>query len=579
MVFIPSPNSPSKYCYSLPLVDNATNYLLRVMFPSSSLKPKSPHDANMSLAGHSARFNLSVDSTVISTIDLFRNLSQIVELVVYPVYPVDSLMFICLIPLQDSFSKNVAAVSSVELRPLSRQMYREGRGGSGTSKNGSSVVDIPKTFLLLVSRVNFGGDEAKPAIRFPLDPYDRLWYAAKSELKGHYELPLTTKSTNDNFTNNFPNFNYPPAVLQSAWEDTTVISYTLDVGTSRSIDSFYFSVFLYDVSPEAEDGKEEDIEISDGPQLMTWAQNSPIYSNMSWAWWNYRQTFIDDKIQIRVWSESNATINALELYGEFPADLQRGALVELRNSLENISSAFGVLANIDTNGDPCIPVPWEWVSNCSIREFADLDLSGRRMGELPAVFIPSDLSFPGSIKIMNLSNNGFYGSLPYNLTILASELILDDNNLSAFSLTALGPPNYSQSASLSLRNNRFTIASLLDLLNHVNASSRLLQLYLGGNNLNGSLPAEIANLLYVEELDLSNNQLSGSLPAEIAGLIFLDLSNIKLSGNVSDELPKFQQCFRDSKDTFFELHLENNMLMGDFPADWSWAAGLSSGTL
>ena len=59
------------------------------------------------------------------------------------------------------------------------------------------------------------------------------------------------------------------------------------------------------------------------------------------------------------------------------------------------------------------------------------------------------------------------------------------------------------------------------------------------NNLNGTLPATLADLAYVERLSLYKNQLSGSIPTELgqlANLRILWLGANSLSGTLPAQL-------------------------------------------
>jgi len=61
------------------------------------------------------------------------------------------------------------------------------------------------------------------------------------------------------------------------------------------------------------------------------------------------------------------------------------------------------------------------------------------------------------------------------------------------------------------------------------------ELYLWSNLLTGSIPAEFGQLTLLENLNLRNNQLSGPIPAEIGNAVslkWLSLNNNKLSGPV-----------------------------------------------
>ena len=77
----------------------------------------------------------------------------------------------------------------------------------------------------------------------------------------------------------------------------------------------------------------------------------------------------------------------------------------------------------------------------------------------------------------------------------------------------------------------------------------------------GRLPAGIAELAFLERLELSKNGLTGSIPTEwgaLAQLRWLDLSGNKLTGAIPAELGQLRNLER--------LHLNNNQLTGAIPA-------------
>ena len=90
----------------------------------------------------------------------------------------------------------------------------------------------------------------------------------------------------------------------------------------------------------------------------------------------------------------------------------------------------------------------------------------------------------------------------------------------------------------------------------------LYDLDLSDNQLSGEIPAELANLSDLEDLDLSSNQLSGEIPAELANLSNLedlDLSSNQLSGEIPAELANLSNLE--------DLDLSDNQLSGEIPAE------------
>jgi len=72
----------------------------------------------------------------------------------------------------------------------------------------------------------------------------------------------------------------------------------------------------------------------------------------------------------------------------------------------------------------------------------------------------------------------------------------------------------------------------------------LVGLFLGGNNLVGSIPPELSRIRNLEMLWLENNMLTGSIPSEIAnlrGLLELNLYQNKLGGPIPERIAKLQK--------------------------------------
>ena len=91
----------------------------------------------------------------------------------------------------------------------------------------------------------------------------------------------------------------------------------------------------------------------------------------------------------------------------------------------------------------------------------------------------------------------------------------------------------------------------------------------GGNNLRGSIPAELGNLTALEDLRLSNNFLTGRIPSALGRLTELEvlrLSNNALSGPVPSALGNLTNLE--------ELRLHQNRLTGDVPVGLRQLANL-----
>ena len=98
----------------------------------------------------------------------------------------------------------------------------------------------------------------------------------------------------------------------------------------------------------------------------------------------------------------------------------------------------------------------------------------------------------------------------------------------------------------------------------VDGDGRVVWLELPGNNLRGTVPAQLATLTELRYLDLSGNQLRGAIPPELGdlsplGLVSLDLSANQLNGTIPAELGDLS--------SLNVLHLNDNQLTGEIPAE------------
>ena len=103
-----------------------------------------------------------------------------------------------------------------------------------------------------------------------------------------------------------------------------------------------------------------------------------------------------------------------------------------------------------------------------------------------------------------------------------------------------------------------------------NRSGRVVELDLTENELNGTIPAALGNLTYLEALDLSKNQLKGNIPPELGNLANLEaliLYGNQLSGSIPTEL--------DSLSKLQILALSGNNLRGPIPPELGQLANLT----
>ncbi|KAF7815679.1 MDIS1-interacting receptor like kinase 2-like [Senna tora] len=181
------------------------------------------------------------------------------------------------------------------------------------------------------------------------------------------------------------------------------------------------------------------------------------------------------------------------------------ALLNWKSSLDEASQA--TLSSWRNGTSPCTD-NWKGITcnestmttSISMINLTSLELQGKLQSL-------SFSSFP-NLKLLDISNNLFYGNIPPQIGNLSSILTLD------MSGNPLGGQIPSEIGKL----------STLELL------------HLGICNLTGSIPKEIGDLRNLKDLMLETNFLSGVIPREIgmlSNLVMLDLSeNALLSGTI-----------------------------------------------
>uniref|UniRef100_I1R113 non-specific serine/threonine protein kinase n=1 Tax=Oryza glaberrima TaxID=4538 RepID=I1R113_ORYGL len=175
-----------------------------------------------------------------------------------------------------------------------------------------------------------------------------------------------------------------------------------------------------------------------------------------------------------------------------------------------------------------------WFWNLTILKF--LDLSQNRLYDQ----LPIALGDMTSLRVLRISNNDLGSMAPNLLRNLCNLEVLDlDESLSGGNMTEL-------------------FGSLPQC-----SSSKLSELKMSYNNINGSLPAglfrQFPNLV---TLDMSINLITGSLPVEIANMEtmameYLDIRSNKLSGQIP-LLPR----------NLSALDIHNNSLSGPLPSEF-----------
>ncbi|CAL1397573.1 unnamed protein product [Linum trigynum] len=184
------------------------------------------------------------------------------------------------------------------------------------------------------------------------------------------------------------------------------------------------------------------------------------------------------------------------------------------------------LTNWKSNGgDPC-GESWKGVV-CQGSSVVSLELSGLGLSGSMG-YLLNDLS---SLKTLDLSNNNFHDSIPYQLPPNLTSLNLARNNLSAslpYSISTMASLSYLNVSGNSLSQAVGDMFSNLLLLTTLDLSF---------NNFSGDLPASFSSLSNLSTLNVQNNQLNGSLNV-LTGLPLttLNVANNHFNGWIPREL-------------------------------------------
>ncbi|KAG9130669.1 hypothetical protein Leryth_018072 [Lithospermum erythrorhizon] len=335
-------------------------------------------------------------------------------------------------------------ISTLELRPLNLSMY---------------ATEYEDDFYLRVtSRVNFGA-LSKDAIRYPDDPYDRIW---ESDLDKRQNFLVGVAPGTDRInTTKYVNTNmkeFPPVkVMQTGVVGTRgKLSYRLNLEDFPAYARAYaFFAEIEDLkSNETRKFRIEEPRTEYSDAVVNIAENA----NGSYTLYepSYINVTLDFLLSFSFVKTEDSTRGPL-LNG---IEISKYVQIAAKTASEDVSAliAFRAMASEGTDeGDPCIPTQWTWVT-CSSDvppRITKISLSGRNMkGE-----IPEELKNMDQLIELWLDGNSLYGTIP-------------------------------------------------DMSKQVN----LKILHLENNELNGSIPASLGSLLNLQELCVQNNSLSGEIP-------------------------------------------------------------------
>ncbi|XP_050132862.1 probable LRR receptor-like serine/threonine-protein kinase At1g67720 isoform X2 [Malus sylvestris] len=396
------PIDSKKYCYTLNTVERR-RYLVRATFQYGSLKSEDTYP----------KFELYLDATQWATVTIFDvSRTYVNEMIIRA--SSDS-VDVCICCATTGFP----FISTLELRPLNLSMY---------------ATDYEDEFFLKVAaRVNFGAP-SKDAIRYPDDPYDRIWDSDLVKRQNYLvgvapgTERISTSRDVDTRSREYP----PVKVIQTAVVGTKgVLSYRLNLdgfpGMGRAY-AYFAEIEDLGANENRKFKLEQPFSADYNSAVVNIAENAngdyrlyePSYMNVSLE-------FVLSFAFVRTPDSTRGPLlNAMEIskYVQIAAKTDRRDLAVL-----NVLHFMAAESLSVDEGDPCAPTPWEWV-NCSSTappRITKMWLGGNYLtGQFP------DISNLINLKILHLENNKLSGSLPSYLASLPSlqELYIQNNSFS-----------------------------------------------------------------------------------------------------------------------------------------------------
>lgn len=420
------PIDGQKYCYTL-RTEERRRYIVRTTFLYG----------NPDTGATFPKFDLYLDTTKWTTVTIFDAARVYVKEMIIraPSESVD----VCLC----CATTGAPFISTLELRPLNLSIYA------------TNFED--KFFLEVAARVNFGALTPE-ALRYPDDPYDRIW-DSDLEKRQNFLVGVASGTERINTSQNVDvsTREYPPVkVMQTAVVGTKgLLTYRLNLEDFPSNARAYaYFAEIEDLGPnetrkftltEPDFGDYNNavvniVENANGSYRLY----EPSYMNVSLAF------ILSFAFQKTSDSTQGPLLNAIEI-SRYAQIASRTDVLDLTvvDALHSMSSE-----NVFTDqGDPCLPVAWEWVTCNSMTppRITKIRLSGRGIKGM----IPSELNNLVQLTELWLDGNSFSGKLPDMSGLTSLQIVhLENNQLTGPLPPYLGTlPNLIE---LNIENNSFT---------------------------------------------------------------------------------------------------------------------------
>ncbi|KAF5471766.1 hypothetical protein F2P56_008536 [Juglans regia] len=433
------PSDSRKYCYTFKVI-RRTRYLVRATFLYGNFDKNNDYP----------KFDISLGATLWSTIAISNaSTIQVRELIFLASSPTIS---VCL----SNASTGQPFISTLELRQFNGTFY--------------STAYEDQYYLSVSARINFGADSETP-VRYPDDPFDRIW-ESDSVKKANYlvDVAAGTKKVSTKMPIDVTEPGSPPEkVMQTAVVGTNgSLTYRLNLYGFPGFGWAY--AYLAEIEDLDSDESRKFRMVLPGNTDISMISVINIEENAQGKYRLYEPGFENLSLPFVLnlkWEKTSDSsrgplLNALEInkYLEKNYGSLDGTVIE------NVASYYPSVDWAQEGGDPCLPVPWSWVQ--------------------------CDSNPQPKITKISLSRKNLTGNIPSDLTKLTGlvELWLDGNSFS-------GPiPDFTGCADLKI-------------------------IHLENNQLTGGLPSSLMKLPNLRELYVQNNMLSGTVPSGLRNKILV----------------------------------------------------------
>lgn len=381
----------NKNCYEITPLQIGTKYLLRATFLY----------ANYDGLASPPTFVLMLDADVWITVALTENDVMAEELIFMAKFNSSSFC------LGRQSNGGVPIISSLELRPLEETMYWP-------------VSQDYSLFRFRLENTNFGAPNDSSDIRYPDDPFDRLW-SPSANTSGLPNI-ITNEKVSTGAAKDMP----PSLVMQTA--DRSAQNYAFPYRKSTRDGNLYISMYFAELQALNDTSIREFDLYLDNNKLGSTVQPRYLESSNVSVLMPYG---ITTQMAFRVQATNRSTLppifNALEIYRQ--SDLrQNGTFAQDVRALREIQ--LDINFTYASAGDPCLPAKfsWDWLgcnSDVSPR-ITSLNLSSKGITS-----IPSSITHLTALVILDLSEDNLTGQIPEFLANLTNlrELNLENNNL------------------------------------------------------------------------------------------------------------------------------------------------------